>query len=542
MQHVMQLRSLLLASVLFVASSYAQGQNPVDCNNQTCTFTLKFADASTADNPVYVTTGAPYSGQRSFQVARTLPNGTHTQTESSQPLTYRDSKGRVRTEQPVYRDIGANGRPVPPDNFTVVEIDDPVANYQYILDPVNRVTHRMPYKPGQVLASQPEPLTAAGPPTTRTMPDGSTETTEPLGTQTISGVTAVGTRTTRTGGTSGRGARGMDRSGESWVDPRNGAPLLSKQHDAIGETTITMLNYSAAEPDPALFKIPEGYKVVDETGPFQVVHPHVGGPDSYAVSSNPGRGAGFSQDWDGKFCNVTFTPATGRAVGQMEWAITGAPYSGRETIENGPRTRPDGSVTPATTSVLRLVARDSEGRVRTDPAPMMGGPDQRACRQEMTPQGLALVEIMDPVAGYREILDTVAHVAYRVPYQAQPEHYQPGGGQSIGTFTAPNGRVNLNEYLGRKLISGVTAVGHRSTQTSPPGTYMGNDKTVVQISETWVDPDTGVMLVSKNSGPNADTTMSIPDYKTNPDPALFKIPEGYKIVDETGKFTFAVVR
>jgi len=102
--------------------------------------------------------------------------------------------------------------------------------------------------------------------------------------------------------------------------------------------------------------------------------------------------------------------------------------------------------------------------------------------------------------------------------------------------------VTQNEYLGRKLISGVTAVGHKSTQTNPPGTYMGNDKTVLQISERWVDPGTGVMLISKNTGPNGDTTRSIPDYKTDPDPALFKIPESYKIVDETGKFTFAVVR
>jgi len=543
----MWIRKLLLAApVLFLASSQAQMQNSIDCNQQNCTFTLNFAAKSTNENPVYVTTGAPYSGQRSFQVSRTLPDGTHTHVETSQPLIYRDSKGRVRTEQPVYRNAGDNGRPVPPDNFTVIEIDDPVAKYQYIFDTVNRVAHRMPYKPGPIEAWQLTPPTPASPPTTQTMPNGATVTDEHLGTQTISGVIAVGWRTTSTGGTNGRGARAIDRSDESWNDPRNGAPLLYKTHDVTSDTTITMLHYSAAEPDPTLFQIPDGFKVVDETGQFQVVHPHVGGPGAYPMSANAGSPAGWSSNWDGKSCTVTYTPATGRNAGMIEWAITGASYSGRESFEVGPRTRPDGTVMPGSTRVGRLVARDSDGRVRTDPAPMMagfggrgGGPVARQCSQ---PE-LALVEILDPVAGYRMLLDTVAHVAYRVPWQANPRHYQPGeGGQSIGTFTAPNGTISTNEYLGRKLISGITAVGHRSTQTSPPGSYMRNDKTVVQISETWGDPQTGIQLVSKDTGPNGDTTRSIPDYTTNPDPALFKIPEGYKIVDETGPFTFAVLR
>ncbi len=240
---------------------------------------------------------------------------------------------------------------------------------------------------------------------------------------------------------------------------------------------------------------------------------------------------------------MTYTPATGNFVSMRERAITGAPYSGRETFERGPRTLPDGTVSPGATNPGRLAARDSEGRVRSDPAPMTGGRGGTACRQEMAPQGLGLVEILDPVAGYRYILDTVAHVAYRMPYQTSAQPYQPRmQAPNPGTRTLPNGVTVLDEDLGRQIISGVSAVGNRTTRTSPPGTYMGNDKTVVQISETWIDPQTGVQLVSKNSGPNGDTVNSIPDYKTNPDPTLFKIPEGYKIVDETGKFTFALIR
>ncbi len=70
---------------------------------------------------------------------------------------------------------------------------------------------------------------------------------------------------------------------------------------------------------------------------------------------------------------------------------------------------------------------------------------------------------------------------------------------------------------------------------------MGNDKTVVQIQETWTDPQTGIQLISKNSGPEGDVVRSVADYQaTDPDPSLFKIPDGYKIFDETGKFTFVI--
>ena len=88
---------------------------------------------------------------------------------------------------------------------------------------------------------------------------------------------------------------------------------------------------------------------------------------------------------------------------------------------------------------------------------------------------------------------------------------------------------------------GTTANGERTTQVFPPGTYMKNDKEVVQISEQWIDPGTGVVLMSNNIGPNGSNTLSIPDYKAgDPDPTLLQIPSDYKIVDETGKFTFTI--
>jgi hypothetical protein len=159
-------------------------------------------------------------------------------------------------------------------------------------------------------------------------------------------------------------------------------------------------------------------------------------------------------------------------------------------------------------------------------------------------ENFRMVRIQDAVNGYEYLLDSVNHVAYRLHIEVRAMPFHPASYvQPTGTRTLPNGIIVTDEDLGGQTISGVTAVGHRSTRTNPPGTYMGNDKPVVQVSEQWTDPKTGVVLISKNVGPNGATTRSIPDYQaSDPDPTLFLIPSDYKIVDETGKFKFVIPR
>jgi hypothetical protein len=155
-----------------------------------------------------------------------------------------------------------------------VEIHDPVAGFQYILDPVNRVAHRMPFQPGPAVRFQAPGKKYPNEPYTVTNPDGGTTEIESLGTQTVSGVATIGTRITNTapGVTpEGRTVRSTD---ERWRDPRTGVELLARTINTDGSTvTQTMVNYAAEEPDPALFRIPDGYRIADEKGAFQVVHP-----------------------------------------------------------------------------------------------------------------------------------------------------------------------------------------------------------------------------------------------------------------------------
>ena len=481
-----------------------------------CTFNLNFDDGYAHLANV---TGAPYSGQIQHDSSQTLPNGTHMSTPSSGPMIYRDAKGRVRTER--HAEPTANGRPAFPDDFVIAEIHDPVAGFEYVLDPVNRVAHRRTFKAESSWKWDPSPITNM-----RTQPYlvGPNQTAQFLGTRTIAGVLAYGQKTTWTRTTPDGEA--ITQTEEKWFDPASGQLLLniSGTSASANTTTMTMANYGNAEPDPGLFQVPEGYQTVDETGSFQVVHPHVGPGSSGAGMHGPQLTSSLLVKTGAS--DVTFDPGNAPATG----ALTGAPYSGHETMTSVVNDR------PPHTGTLHGYFRDSWGRVRIDPAQI----NVRA--QETGSTIPTLVEIEDPVAGYIYILAPASQTAYRVKAAFRSFEFQPNQNmvQQVSTRTAPNGSIITIESLGPETISGVTAIGQRTTNTNPPGTFNNNDKEIVQVNERWIDPKTGVVILTKNTG-LMNTTISMPDYKEgDPDPSLFQIPAGYKIVDETGPFTFPV--
>jgi len=221
-----------------------------------------------------VITGAPYSGRQSMKSVQTLADGTRlTRGSPSETKTYRDSMGRVRTERPAFP---ASAGSKPPASFTLVEIQDPVAGYRYALDSANHVAHRAPLQSRVVPAAT--ALAAVDSPSfTQKLSDGVTATSEPLGTQVMSGVTVVGRRTTLSypAGSRVGNDRPLSTVTETWITPQ-GIVLLSKS-TGLSESTTTMEDFSAAEPDPTLFLIPSDYQIVDETGPFKIVVPRAAG-------------------------------------------------------------------------------------------------------------------------------------------------------------------------------------------------------------------------------------------------------------------------
>ena len=105
----------------------------------------------------------------------------------------------------------------------------------------------------------------------------------------------------------------------------------------------------------------------------------------------------------------------------MRSVVTGSPYSGEESDETA-RTLPDGTQTVDKQSP-RKIYRDSMGRVRTETAAFPGMDFNRRGRTSPI-----VVEITDPVANVKYVLDTVNKVAHRqqLPPAAPPVYPRTG--------------------------------------------------------------------------------------------------------------------
>jgi len=195
-------------------------------------------------------TGAPYSAQIVSQRTQTLSDGTHL-TQQSTGAVQRDSAGRVRREMSMPALGSLTGSSKAP---RAVFISDPVAGYHYVLHPDSKTVDRMPLPP------------AGAQRTPRQRPQ---VTTESLGTQMIEGVTAEGTRITKTIPV---GAVGNDKAiqivTERWYSPDLQVVVLMKHSDPwMGESTIRLTNITRTEPDVSLFAVPPDYAVNNRPAP-----------------------------------------------------------------------------------------------------------------------------------------------------------------------------------------------------------------------------------------------------------------------------------
>ncbi len=204
-----------------------------------------------------VITGAPFSASATAETKQTLSDGT-TISRTVQTNLFRDAQGRVRREvtMPAVGPLAASGTP-----RTFIMIQDPVAGAGYMLDPSKKVAHKMPqHAHGGSGADSPD---AAHERTQRG--DNANVIKESLGTQTINGVSAQGTRYTRT---IPAGQVGNDKPltivKEEWYSPDLQIVVQSKHSDPFtGTATYTVTNIQRTAPNATLFSVPSGYTVSD---------------------------------------------------------------------------------------------------------------------------------------------------------------------------------------------------------------------------------------------------------------------------------------
>jgi hypothetical protein len=89
------------------------------------------------------------------------------------------------------------------------------------------------------------------------------------------------------------------------------------------------------------------------------------------------------------------------------------------------------------------------------------------------------------------------------------------------------------ERLDPKNISGVYCEGNRTTTTYPIG-WFGNDRPIVAVQETWTSRELRITMMTMNDDPRTGTRITeVTDLdRSEPDPALFQVPQGYKIHEQ----------
>jgi hypothetical protein len=243
----------LFALTLFAITLSAQAPPPGGPRG----FGPRFGMMSAGPGSRTPVTGAPYSGVQSTQSQQTLADGNQIARQEESKV-YRDTQGRVRIEHTMHRSLSANGQ----TPRTAITIFDPVAGYSYILDPAAMSAVKTPLPPPDSAAPGGHSPHGRGPGA-----NGAQIQKEDLGTQTISGLSATGTRITET---IPAGAMGNQQPiqivRETWISTDLKVPVSIKTSDPrFGNVTMQLTNVVQSEPDAALFQVPSGYTVTAKT-------------------------------------------------------------------------------------------------------------------------------------------------------------------------------------------------------------------------------------------------------------------------------------
>ncbi len=137
----------------------------------------------------------------------------------------------------------------------------------------------------------------------------------------------------------------------------------------------------------------------------------------------------------------------------------------------------------------------------------------------------SIVRIFDVVAGKSIKLDTDAKTAEVAPMRAGH-----GGviDTSTATYSAPSTAAEGQTLLGTKEIAGLEAWGQRTLKTIT----RDDGSTFIQDRELWLSTHYRMPLMQVIRSEQGKTTESVVSFSAGePDPALFRIPDGFSVRD-----------
>jgi hypothetical protein len=197
-------------------------------------------------------TGAPFTATISTKTTQVLADGNRIDRTTTGTIA-RDGQGRTRRDMT----LPAIGPWATADQAAphVIFINDVVSGTQYVLDTNRKIAHEV-----RLVRGRRRIRIQADPPGTQGAGDVATT---PLGTKTINGVSAQGTRYTRT---IPAGQIGNEKpiviTTERWYSPELHLYVLTRTNDPMrGDSVRQLTDIQTKEPNPSLFQVPSDYKL-----------------------------------------------------------------------------------------------------------------------------------------------------------------------------------------------------------------------------------------------------------------------------------------
>jgi hypothetical protein len=202
-----------------------------------------------------VVTGVPFSAVAVSETNQTLADGNHI-ARKTETHVFRDGQGRFRKEVsfPAIGPLATSGQPK-----SFVFINDPVAGTHFILHPDAKTAEKMEMPFGKMKEEMKGKMEYRH---QQALAEGSLKK-EDLGTKTIAGVNAQGTRVTHTipAGQIGN-EKAITIVFEHWYSNDLQIMVMSKRSDPrFGDTSYTLTNIQRQEPAASLFAVPSDYTV-----------------------------------------------------------------------------------------------------------------------------------------------------------------------------------------------------------------------------------------------------------------------------------------
>jgi hypothetical protein len=177
---------------------------------------------------------------------------------------------------------------------------------------------------------------------------------------------------------------------------------------------------------------------------------------------------------------------------------------------------------PADYWSVREIGRDSQGRIHNEMRVF-------ELTSDSTTPPVVRVHLYDPQTRTNTYLDPQKHVFWKDTVNHPPATVPPspvhGSAPQQGL---PKSDFTREEDLGVTQIDGVSAHGFRETQTVAPDGGAG--ESVVITDEYWYSDELRIYVKIVHSDPRTGSvTLTVTHVvRTEPDPSVFEIPDGYQ--------------